>query len=221
MADMPKDLPSTVADAAPAGAKGDLADPSSPVKRAPVSVDEEARQIFWRAGLGIAVIGVMLVSLLVWLVPALDLDLNFDFEQTDAPVRVRSDAPTGYYVKRGTVMTQGVDGESVSPRDLLRFFVKTSAPKHVVILGQDDTGIVRTYFPPPETSQWVEAGRDTLLEGSVELNDTLGEETLYFFLCDAKAKLRGLRQILLFGELTEEQPGCVVDTITLNKVRRP
>ena len=180
------------------------------------SIDKQSQQILWRAGIGIGVLLILVIALLIWLLPS--LEFNFGSESEEEPVSIPADQRTGFFITRGNVTTLGKSGETANPGDLLRFFVSIDEPKHVVILSRDAESVVRAYYPPPETSEVVEANRETLLEGSVEMNDTLGQEQLYFFLCSTSIEIRPLREVLFLGEEPEPPGGCVIEKSKLTKV---
>jgi hypothetical protein len=83
-----------------------------------------------------------------------------------------------------------LDGDALTTGDELAFEYSLDRPRHLLLLGVDDTGAIRRYYPPDGTGA---AGTDTLLAAStrsklaarVALDARVGEERLYALFSDA------------------------------------
>ncbi|HET6332610.1 MAG TPA: DUF4384 domain-containing protein [Polyangiales bacterium] len=81
-----------------------------------------------------------------------------------------------------------LDGDELTTGDELAFEYSLDRPRHLLLLGVDDTGSIRRYYPPAEA-----AGSDTLLAAStrsklparVALDARVGEERLYALFSDS------------------------------------
>jgi hypothetical protein len=109
----------------------------------------------------------------------------------------------------------------VYPGDRLRFELSASGPSHVAILSHDGAGAVSVYYPTGKRSARFDALRDHALESSVELDDTLGEETVYALFCAEPFELEPLLRELAQGAELAKRAGCTLDLLHLSKRARP
>lgn len=124
----------------------------------------------------------------------------------------------GFVVKRGTEQLPGSGGMRVKPRDQLRFFVQAPPHTDLVILSKDARATVSEYFPGSGRSSAIASGPKTFLDSSVELDETLGPETVWAIFCDkpfASAPL--LEELETTGRL-DERSGCAFERLELVKV---
>jgi Putative zinc-finger len=135
--------------------------------------------------------------------------------------RLKGGARMGFFVARGGAVFRGQDSDPVYPGDRLRFVLSTNAPRHVAILSRDGAGVVSVYYPAGTSSARFEALRDYALDSSIELDDTLGEETIYALFCAEPFELLPLRQELERAATLSERAGCTVDTLRLTKQAGP
>jgi hypothetical protein len=109
---------------------------------------------------------------------------------------LRVPSPDPYYVRgKGTAVlhvfrqTTGgseelVSGASVRPGDRLRFAVDAASAGYVTILGREASRKVYRAWPlNADAGAWQDAGTAIELSGAVELDQSLGSETLYLVHC--------------------------------------
>jgi hypothetical protein len=135
--------------------------------------------------------------------------------------RLKGGAHLGFYVARGESVFRGHENETVYPGDRLRFELSTSAPSHVAILSRDGAGAVSVYHSSGKSSTHFDALRDHALESSVELDDTLGAETIYALFCAESFELEPLVRELEQGAQLSKRAGCTVDTLHVSKQAKP
>jgi hypothetical protein len=84
------------------------------------------------------------------------------------------------FVRRGTQVFSAVDGMLLEPGDDLRFVVQPAGLHYLLIVSRDGAGHLTVYYPfgGSQSSAVDPAGRDEL-PGSVKLDATPGEETLF------------------------------------------
>lgn len=135
--------------------------------------------------------------------------------------RLKGGAHLGFYVARGESVFRGQESETVYPGDRLRFVLSTSAPSHVAILSRDGAGAVSVYYPSGKSSSHFDALRDHALDSSVELDDTLGSETVHALFCAEPFELAPILRELEHGATLAARAGCTVDTVHLTKRAKP
>jgi hypothetical protein len=144
-----------------------------------------------------------------------------DGEGAPLGTRLKGGSQLGFFVARGESVFRGQENETVYPGDRLRFVLSTSAPSHVAILSRDGAGAVSVYYPTGKSSTRFDALRDYALESSVELDDTLGKETVYALLCAEPFELAPLLRELEHGTELSRRAGCTVDILHLTKQAKP
>jgi Putative zinc-finger len=142
-------------------------------------------------------------------------------QSEEGGTRLKGGAQVGFFVARGGSVFRGHENETVYPGDQLRFVLSTSAPSHVAILSRDGAGAVSVYHSTGQTSARFDALRDYALESSVELDDTLGKETVYALFCAEPFELSPLLRELEHGAELPTLAGCTVDTLHLTKQAKP
>ena len=105
-------------------------------------------------------------------------------DQTDlGGVRIKGQAIFEVYRARAGQIDTPSTGSSFKAGDRIRFRIKTQDKSFVMILGREASQNVYTAFPmDSEQAQPVEIGR-TDLPGSLELDDSVGKETLAAVIC--------------------------------------
>ncbi|MEA2697442.1 MAG: hypothetical protein QOI66_1713 [Myxococcales bacterium] len=122
----------------------------------------------------------------------------------------------------GTVR-EGTFGETVHPGDRIRFAFNHDAlgDRRVAVLSRDAAGKVSVYFPdgarqtaPPPPSA------DGLIGYSVQLDETLGPETLYAVDCAGAVALEPMQTALSRAFHPVWPTSCQVETIMIDKKPR-
>jgi hypothetical protein len=128
----------------------------------------------------------------------------------------------GFYIKRGEHVSEGQSGARVRPGDQLRFTYTIKQARHIAVLSLDGAGVASVYFPDAASTRELPAGRARALPDAVELDDTLGEETLFGLFCTAPLELEPIRQQLAQQRGAFEPPAaCQVQRITIVKEPKP
>ncbi len=76
-------------------------------------------------------------------------------------------------------------GEPLHPGDRLQFRYNGSDAGFLTVVAVDGAGQISIYFPPGETAQKIQPGRDLPLPSAVELDGTLGREIIVAVRCAA------------------------------------
>lgn len=74
-------------------------------------------------------------------------------------------------------------GEPLHPGDRLRLVVSTPAPGYLAVIGVDEARQVSVYYPQGERTAALPAVRDHALDSAIELDGTLGHETIIAVHC--------------------------------------
>jgi hypothetical protein len=137
--------------------------------------------------------------------------------QGEAVTRSKGGSSVGFVVKRGTGLLPGANGMQVQPGDQLRFFVSGAVQPHVAVLSRDERGVVTEYYPGTGRSGTLAPGAKTFLDSSVELDATLGPETIWAVLCaEAFGTKPLLRELEHSGDLAA-RAGCELQRLELVK----
>ena len=174
-----------------------------------------------------------LASVVGWLVlaPKRDGASSRQAAETLPRARGRDEAPSGgvrskggprlgFFVKRDGRVLRGHDGFTVHPGDLLRFSVTTLEPRHVAILSRDGRGVVSECYPGDGRSRGLAVSRDELLDSSVELDDTLGDEKIVAVFCDEPFEVGPLAARLGRGGALAVSESCSLDSLDIRKTAR-
>jgi hypothetical protein len=135
--------------------------------------------------------------------------------------RLKGGARLAFYVKRGTSVLPGIDGQVVYPGDQLRFTVSNEAPEHLAILSLDGASVASVYFPSGPDSASLGRGRDQALDSSVELDATLGRERLWAVFCVEPFRTEPLREQLEREGNLPELAHCTIDSLSIVKEPLP
>jgi hypothetical protein len=135
--------------------------------------------------------------------------------------RLKGGSRLSFFVKRGTEVLPGFDGQAVRAGDRLRFAVSTAAPQHLAVLSRDSRGVASIYHPQSGTSEALGMVREAPLPTAVELDDAPGEELLYAVFCPEPFTVEPLRAALARHATLPPLPGCSVDRLKLLKEASP
>jgi hypothetical protein len=122
----------------------------------------------------------------------------------------------GWFVKRGEGVYRGRTGETLYPRDSLRFIYSSDEPRYLALFNLDARGAT-VYYPSSPEALRVRAGNDLALDFSVELDEQLGIERVYALFCESSFQVEPLRAALLETGRLPERAGCRADIINLHK----
>jgi hypothetical protein len=141
-------------------------------------------------------------------------------DEKSSATRLKGSARLGFFVKREGRVIRGHDGFTVHPGDRLRFSVTTLEPQHVAILSRDGKGVVSECFPGDGRSRKLAVSHDDLLDSSVELDDTLGNETIVAVFCDEPFEVAPLVAKLGRDGTLEIGANCSLDSLEIRKTAR-
>jgi hypothetical protein len=123
----------------------------------------------------------------------------------------------------GTVR-EGESGETVHPGDRIRFAFNHDAlgDRRVAVLSRDAAGKVSVYFPDGvrQTAPPPPSSADGLIAYSIQLDETLGPETLYAVYCTGAVALEPMKIALSRRVLPTWPTSCQVETIMFDKKPR-
>jgi hypothetical protein len=153
----------------------------------------------------------------VWLVVVPRAERSDD---VSSATRLKGGARLAFFVKRDGRVLRGHDGFTVHPGDLLRFSVTTREPQHVAILSRDGRGIVSECYPGGGRSRKLAVSHDELLDSSVELDDTLGNEKIVAVFCDEAFEVAPLVARLGRDGTIEAEANCSLDSLEIRKTAR-
>lgn len=117
--------------------------------------------------------------------------------------RTKGRAIAGFFVAHDGDVRRGGVHETVTPGDRLQLFTTTQTPAWFSVVSIDAHGTRSVYIEP----RVVEPGTERLLPLSLELDDSLGDETIVAVFCAER------RDELI-------PASCTTDTFTLTKVPR-
>lgn len=167
---------------------------------------------------------------LVWLAGALALPalaaVIVVVNRPPAPgVRLKGGLGLEVFVKRAGGRVELLLPEApVTEGDALRFRVSTDAGGVVALVGVDAAGVVSSYDPTPQALPVLSPGERRLLDGSIVLDGSVGNERLVALLCrdreQAAAAIDGVRHAPAHGEIAAA-PGCRQTVFPFRKVARP
>jgi hypothetical protein len=119
------------------------------------------------------------------------------------------------FVQRGAQVFRWQQ-QPLHPGDQVRYAFRVAEPMHVVVLSRDGRGAVSQYFPEAARSWALEAG-ESLSQTATELDDTLGNETLWAVFCRASFTAESfVVQLERDATLTSTQ-GCTMQHLEFRK----
>jgi hypothetical protein len=130
--------------------------------------------------------------------------------------RLKGGPSLGYFVKRTGHVWAGDPGTVLQPGDLLRFTYTTERDSYLAVLDQDARS-TQVYFPSGARAAFVRSGVAAVLDFSVELDATPGEERVYALFCDTSVEIAPVRASLADTGRLDPPDGCKLDTLTLRK----
>ena len=150
---------------------------------------------------GVAALAAVLALVLVW-----PHDRAVPHARVLAPTeRTKGRAIAGFFVAHAGDVRRGGVHETVTPGDRLQLFTTTQTPAWFTVVSVDAHGTRSVYIEP----RVIEPGTERLLPLSLELDDSLGDETITAIFCaerlDAAAAI---------------PTSCTTDSFTLTKVPR-
>jgi hypothetical protein len=131
--------------------------------------------------------------------------------------RSKGGARLSFHVKRSDRIFEGADRERVKAGDQLRFSVANAPERHVAVFSRDGSGAATVYYPSEPTSRALGPASETALDAAVELDATVGEETLVGVFCDSEFALEPLRAALEHTGRVPTMPGCTIDELRIFK----
>jgi hypothetical protein len=137
--------------------------------------------------------------------------------QVALETRAKGASRLGFHVKRGEHVFRGANGERVHGGDQLRFVVTNAAQRQVAVLSRDGSGAATVYYPAQSHSRALGAAPETDLDAAVQLDFTVGEETLFGVFCDSEFELEPLRAALEHSGRVPTMKGCTVDELRIIK----
>lgn len=149
----------------------------------------------------------------------------------EIPVRLKGAPSFSVYVKRGEVVFEGDRGGTYLPGDRLQFSYSAHEPQYVAVLDIESTGRVTVFVPSSGASPVrVSKGREKMLPGSIELDDSLGQEQLLAVFCPSAFDLEAVMKKLASTNAAERaprdsselglDPTCTISSFSINKARR-
>jgi hypothetical protein len=136
-------------------------------------------------------------------------------------VRRKGAASIGFFVERGGTHERGRAGQSVRPGDRIRFTYSSDRPAYLAILARDAAGTVSVYFPNGDAARYVSEGYDRPLDSSVELDATLGPESVFALFCDDGFAMTEPRTALTAAHTLSAGQGCQLVKLSWIKERAP
>lgn len=139
----------------------------------------------------------------------------------DGPtVRAKGAGPQlSLYVERAGAVVRSDALEYLQPNDILGLSYSLTAPRYLAVLGRDGAGELSTYFPRGTKMAKVDAGRDLTLDVGFQLDDTLGEETVFGVFCEEPRSVAALHRIVQRAP-AEPSFGPDCDVVTLSSTKR-
>ena len=130
-------------------------------------------------------------------------------QQPELLVRTKGGAIVGYYVSSHGAIRRGAPHEQVAAGDRVQLFTSTTEDMWFAAISIDGRGERSVYVP----AQRVAAGQDHTFGMSIELDDTLGDETVTGVFCAAP---------FVADTIDPAHPpaGCTTDHFVLTKASR-
>lgn len=135
-------------------------------------------------------------------------------------VRSKGSSSIGFFVRRGEQVFAGGKGEQLRAGDQLRFTVTSTLPRQFAVLSRDARGAASVYYPSGPRSRPLTPAQQMPLDTAVELDATLGSETLFGVFCDQEFAVEPLREALERSGKLPSLPGCSVDQLEVRKEAR-
>ena len=124
-----------------------------------------------------------------------------------------------FYVKHGEQVRRGSDGESVAPKDAIRFAYSAEKPYHLAVFSIDANERVSLYYPSEDGTRPEPPGADIALPLSTILDDSVGKETIWALFCEQPIDLAAIERALESSRAAPELAGCHARTVEWKKER--
>jgi hypothetical protein len=135
-----------------------------------------------------------------------------------AGVRTKGGFSIGFAVRRDGRVFEGQSGEVVLPGDALRFSYSSVRDGHLAIISVDGAQVVTAYYPASDAAAPASSASRHDLDGSVVLDDTVGEEVVFGVLCRSAVPVESLKRAIERSPTAPRFPSdCEVDPIVLDK----
>lgn len=141
------------------------------------------------------------------LAAAVALVLAWPRRDAGGQVRLKGAAIVGFFVAHDGQVRRGAARETVAPGDRIELYTTTAEPAWFAAISDDATGARSVYVEPRR----IEPGRERVLPLAIELDGTLGAETVTGVFCRAPFDPRAI-------DPAAPPAGCTVDRFSLDKV---
>lgn len=140
----------------------------------------------------------------------------------DPDVRLKGGVALSVYRQRDAAAESLLPHARVRPGDALRFGVKSPRAGFAAVASIDGAGVVTIYAPPGPELEAIAAGKEQLLDGTVELDATLGQERLIAFVCKDALRTGEVRAAIERARADAEHAvgGCAATSFVVEKVAR-
>lgn len=125
----------------------------------------------------------------------------------------------GFRIERGRSNERGFRGQDVHPGDQVRFEYSIQVPSYLAIYGLDARGSVRVLFPQAELAAPVAAGSHIRLTSSVQIDDVLGQQSVFALFCNAAFPIEEPQRTLEIQRSLAPSPGCDMSVTDWENVR--
>jgi hypothetical protein len=123
--------------------------------------------------------------------------------------RAKGTAIVGCFVAHGDQTRRGALNETVMPGDLIELVTSTTEPVWFAAISDDAAGVRSVYVP----ATFVAPSRDRLAPAAIELDATLGRETVTGVFCELPFDAKAI-------DPAHPPAGCTTDHFELTKVAR-
>jgi hypothetical protein len=145
-------------------------------------------------------------------------------------VRIKGKASFSLVVNRSGKQFVGESGGHYFAGDRLRFRISSENPVHLAVFDLESTGAVSCFLPVRgEASLEMPAGKQMLLEDTIELDRSTGEEILVGLFCPSRFDPGQAEELLAGWDRKAESlahlagslgPGCSAQRFLMNKQER-
>jgi anti-sigma factor RsiW len=135
-------------------------------------------------------------------------------------VRTKGSAKLSFFVRDAAGVRAGANGEVVHADDQLRFVITSKDGGFAAVLSRDGAGAISVYAADRARLAEVAPGEHAFPR-AVELDDVLGTERLYGFLCESRLTVAAVIAAVEKEPRSPTPPdGCVLDVLTIDKRAR-
>jgi hypothetical protein len=160
------------------------------------------RSRVWPAGVGLAL--------------AASIALFFVLPDEEG-LRTKGGPQIAFYVKHGEKVRRGIDGETVAPKDAIRFAYTTDRAYHLAVFSLDPKGRASVYYPNEAATRSESPGADVALPLSTVLDDSLGRERIWALFCERPIELAAIKSAIESSRSPPKVGGCHARTLDWNK----